>query len=314
MERGKPNGPVPLAESRLARHASAGNGNYDRSWSRRLAKTNTGTTTNSHTGKKEKVYTMIGRTTLATLAGLLAVSIAATQVAAEEAANSSPEAISLFDGETLDGWVVKCRPKDNDKRGYWKAVDGTITADVPPGSDHNYIWLLTEREFDDFELTLKVQSYSTSQGNSGIQVRSRYDDQAGWLDGPQVDIHPPGPWRTGFIYDETRGAQVWLWPDVGAPQNARPEHAPQGWQWRQADDPDHPDAWNTMRIVCRRTRIQTFVNGVAVADYDGRGRLDDQAHHRRNVGMRGHIGLQIHPGGSLLLRFKDLQLRPLPKE
>ena len=123
---------------------------------------------------------------------------------------------SLFNGKNLDGWVVKCLPQDNDKRGYWKVVDGTITAETPPDSKHNYIWLLTEKEYGDFELRMKVQTYASSTGNSGIQVRSRYDDEAGWLDGPQVDINPPGPWRCGFIYDETREAKVWLWPDVGS--------------------------------------------------------------------------------------------------
>jgi hypothetical protein len=29
------------------------------------------------------------------------------------------------------------------------------------------------------------------------------------------------------------------------------------------------------------------------------------------VGLTGHIALQIHPGGTLKIRFKDLLLRPL---
>jgi hypothetical protein len=216
--------------------------------------------------------------------------------------------MSLFNGKSLDGWVVKCRPADKDKVGYWKVVNGTISAETPRGSKHHYIWLLTEKEYGDFELRLKVQTYSTTTGNSGVQVRSRYDDKAGWLDGPQVDLNPPGPWRNGFIYDETRGAQVWLWPDVGPPANARPEHAPKGWNWKHADK---EDVWNEIRIVCRGTRIKTVVNGVTVADYDGKGRLDDEAHRTRKVGIKGHIGLQIHPGNELLIRFKDVQARRL---
>jgi hypothetical protein len=220
------------------------------------------------------------------------------------------EPIPLFDGKSLDGWIVKCQPKDNDKRGYWKVVDGTITAETPPGSKHNYIWLLTEKEYDDFDLRLKVQTYSATTGNSGVQVRSRYDDAAGWLDGPQVDIHPPSPWRCGFLYDETREAKIWLWPDVGRPANAKPEHAPAGWKWRHADG---EDAWNDVRIICRGPHIKTIINGVTIADYDGRGRLDDEAHRRRNVGLKGHIALQIHPGKQLLIRFKDIELRSLEK-
>ena len=227
---------------------------------------------------------------------------------AVETSGAEPGWTSLFNGRNLDGWLIKCRPDDEDKIGYWKVVDGTITAETPPGSKHHYIWLLTDKEFDDFELRLKVQTYSDTTGNSGIQVRSRYDDEAGWLDGPQVDIHPPGPWRCGFIYDETREAKVWLWPDVGRPANAKPEHAPEGGKWFHADA---KDVWNEVRIVCQGMQIKTIVNGLTVADYDGSGRLDDEAHRNHNVGMKGHIGLQIHPGNQLLIRFKDIDVREL---
>ena len=230
------------------------------------------------------------------IAQAIAIAVAVWQSVAT--ADDSPW-INLFNGRSLDGWVVKCRPEDRDKIGYWKAVNGTITAETPPGSKHNYIWLLTEKEFGDFELRLKVQTYSTTPGNSGVQVRSRYDDAAAYLDdAPQVDINPPGTWRCGFIYDETREARVWLWPDVGKPANAKPEHAPKDMQWFHADN---QDAWNDVCIVCQGTKIKTIVNGVTVADYDGKGRLDDEAHRSHNVGMKGHIGLQIHPGKELLM-------------
>lgn len=215
--------------------------------------------------------------------------------------------IDLFNGKNLDGWVVKCRPGDNDKD-YWKAVDGTITATVPKGSDHHYVWLLSEREFGDFELRLKVQTFKGSTGNSGVQVRSRYDDEAHWLDGPQVDIHPPGPWRSGFIYDETRGAQIWLSPITGKPSMAKPEHARKGWNWKHAADSDE---WNDIQIICKGSKIMTIVNGVTVCDYDGTGRLDDAYHRARKVGLNGHIGLQIHPGGTMRIRFKDIQVKSI---
>ena len=96
------------------------------------------------------------------------------------------------------------------------------------------------------------------------------------------------------------------WPDVGRPANAKPEHAPKGWKWLHADD---RDVWNDVQIVCRGSRIKTVINGVTFADYDGSGRLDDEAHQNRNVGMKGHIGLQIHPGKQLLIRFTAGNLR-----
>jgi hypothetical protein len=215
---------------------------------------------------------------------------------------------SLFDGQSLDGWSIKCRPEDSQKRGYWRVEQGTITARGASKTKHNYIWLLTDQEFGDFELRMKIQTYSTSAGNSGVQVRSRYDDEALWLDGPQVDINPGGPWRCGFIYDETREVKAWLWPDVGGPANAQPDHAPTGWKWYHADE---KDVWNDIQIICNGTHIETIVNGVTVADYDGSGRLNDAAHQAHNVGLVGHVGLQIHPGKTVLIRFKDIAIRPL---
>lgn len=213
----------------------------------------------------------------------------------------------LFDGHTLNGWEVKCKRQDRDKK-YWTVENEAITARVPQGSRHHYIWLMAVDEYDDFELKLKVQTYADSKGNSGIQVRSRYDDEAGWLDGPQVDINPRGPWRNGFIYDETREVKQWISPITGPPSKAKPHHAPEGWKWFHAD---REDAWNDVHIICRGAKIKTVINGVTVVDYDGAGVLDDEAHRARDVGMKGHILLQIHPGGPLLIRFKDIMLKAI---
>lgn len=155
-------------------------------------------------------------------------------------------------------------------------------------------------------MKLKIQSSASRPGNSGVQVRSRYDDEAGWLDGPQLDINPPGPWRNGFIYDETRGVKSWITPIVGPPSMAKPEHAVEGWTWEHGDE---ADAWNDMHIICRGTRIKAVINGVTVTDYDGAGILDDETHRKHNVGMKGHICLQIHPGGEMRIRFKELRVR-----
>lgn len=215
--------------------------------------------------------------------------------------------VSLFDGKSLSGWMIRCLPKDVDKQ-YWKVVDGAIVADVPAESDHNYIWLLTDREYADFELRLKVQSFAAAESNSGVQVRSRYDEAEGWLDGPQVDINPPGGWRSGFIYDETRTVKQWISPIQGKPGAATIDDAIEGWIWQHGDD---ADLWNDITIICQGTRIQTIVNGVTITDYDGTGVLDDADHARLNVGMTGHIGLQIHPGGQGKIRFKDVRIKEL---
>ena len=209
---------------------------------------------------------------------------------------------TLFDGKTLNGWVVKAKPEDA-ARGFWSVKDGAITADSLGRKDHDYVWLMNEREFGDFELELEVLGFKESPGNSGVQVRSRYDDEARWLDGPQADVHPPAPWRTGLIYDETRGAKRWIFPSL-KDWNIDESHAVKGWKW-------NVEGWNKLRVVCDGTRIRTWVNGVPIADLDGKGLLDDEAHKARNAGLRGHIALQLHTRDELKIQYRGIRIRKL---
>ncbi len=218
------------------------------------------------------------------------------------AESADPQWTKLFDGKTLNGWHVQCVPADRDKT-FWNVQDGAIVCDSMDSTDHDYVWLLTDQEYDDFELRMKVRSYADSPGNSGIQVRSRYDDQAQWLDGPQVDIHPPGGWRSGLIYDETRGHKRWIFPSLES-WAIKPAQGPTQWKWNR-------DGWNDVYIRCQGTRILTKINGLTIADYDGDGVLDDQWHEKYNVGMKGHIALQLHRSDRLLIAFKDIYLRSL---
>lgn len=215
--------------------------------------------------------------------------------------------IPLFDGKTLSGWHVSAKPEDRDK-GFWQVRDRTITCDSRGRKTHNYVWLVNEGEYGDFELRLQVRGFRDSTGNSGVQVRSRYDEQALWMNGPQIDVHPSGPWRTGLIYDETRETRRWIFPSM---KDARLDasYAPKGWKWRYADE---GDGWNTLRIVCRGTKIQTWVNGVPAADFEGEGVLNDEAHRSHDVGLKGHVALQLHTGDDLFIQYKEIAIRPLP--
>ncbi len=213
--------------------------------------------------------------------------------------------LSLFNGSDLSGWVVKCKPQDVAKR-FWRVDSGTILADTLEHSGHDYVWLLSEREYADFVLRLKFQAYRTSPGNSGVQVRSRYDEEEGWLDGPQVDIHPPGPWRTGMVWDETRGNQRWIFPDIPAAEWVNESMSVPKRVFRFHDQ---GDGWNALEITARGTHIKSVLNGVQITDCDGAGILDDAIHRDRNVGIVGHIALQIHKGDQLRIRFKDIEIR-----
>jgi len=214
--------------------------------------------------------------------------------------------ISLFDGKTLSGWQVAARPEDRGKT-FWKVQEGALTCDSRGRKDHHYVWLVSDKEYGDFELRVKIRGFRDSSGNSGVQVRSRYDKEAFWLDGPQVDVHPPAPWRTGLIYDETRGTQRWIFPSL-ADWKIDASHAPKGWSWKYAEE---GDGWNDLHMVCRGANIATSLNGVPAANLEGEGILNDEAHRKRNVGMRGHLALQLHVGDELFIQYKDIRIRPL---
>ncbi|UCG47927.1 MAG: DUF1080 domain-containing protein [Phycisphaerales bacterium] len=216
---------------------------------------------------------------------------------------------NLFNGSDLGGWTVKCKPADRDKE-FWRADDGAILADSMAGKGHDYVWLVSDRQYSDFILHLRFQAFRDSPGNSGVQIRSRYDDRAGWLDGPQIDINPPGPWRTGMIWDETRGSGRWLWPAVPKGQWVNESMAnPELLFYFSDEEP----AWNDLEITAIGTKITAVLNGAKITDYDGAGVLDDEVHQRRNVGMTGHIALQIHRGDRLKIRFKDIYIRDLSR-
>jgi len=215
--------------------------------------------------------------------------------------------VTLFNGKDLTGWTVKCVPADSDEQ-FWRVEDGTILADSMGRKEHDYVWLLTHRQYRDFILRLRFQVYRDSPGNSGVQIRSRYDDRAGWLDGPQVDINPPGPWRTGMIWDETRGVKRWLYPDVPKGQWVDPSMANPDLVFYYSDE---GPGWNDLEITAVGTRLTGHLNGIKVMDYNGNGVLDDEVHKTRNVGMMGHIALQIHRNDELRIRFKDIHIRDL---
>lgn len=62
------------------------------------------------------------------------------------------------------------------------------------------------------------------------------------------------------------------------------------------------DGWNTYEILAVGSKVRTAINGHVCVD------LDDP-----NGARQGMIGLQMHAGGPLEVRFKELQVELNPK-
>jgi hypothetical protein len=164
-------------------------------------------------------------------------------------------------------------------------------------------------EYTDFILKLRFAAFKDSPGNSGVQVRSRYDHDSLWLDGPQVDIHPPGPWRTGMVWDETRGNARWLYPDVPQGEWVNAEMRREDFKFHYSTDEQL--VWNELEIRVDGLNIASWLNGVQMTDLKGEGILNDPVHRQYNVGEKGYISLQLHTGDELKMYYKDIYIKEL---
>ena len=119
--------------------------------------------------------------------------------------------------------------------------------------------------------------------NSGIQVRSQRIANHHEMIGYQADA-AKNYW--GKIYDESRRRKV-ISKVLDPEALAKAVKA---------------DGWNHYRILCEGPRIRMWLNDVACADYTEKD---------ARIPLEGHIGLQVHGGGTLTVRFKEITVREL---
>lgn len=220
---------------------------------------------------------------------------------------SQNDFVPIFNGENLDGWVEKKTLRDRNYI-FFRAIDGTLMANSLNNPEHNHAWLYSEKEYGDFELKFQFRAFKTSAGNSGLQFRSRYDDETNRMNGLELDIDSEETWRTGMIWDETEGVQRWICPNI--PKNAWVNESMQRktFIFYFAEETNQ---WNVMRIICQGTTIEAWLNGVKITNYRGVGTLNDETHRQLNVGMKGHIAIQIHEKDALILQFKEMYIKEL---
>ena len=211
------------------------------------------------------------------------------------AARPGGEEVTLFDGETLAGWTGE--------DGLWsvETVENVPTiVGVSEGLDHN-TFLTTDRTFADFDLTFEMK-LTPNEANSGIQFRSERlagedaEEDAGEAGGHGV---APGPDSEMRGYQADAGASWWgklyeenargmLYPAAGRPEQ------------KDAGAAVKPGGWNVYRIRAEGDRIRTWLNGAPSVD------LVDPAGRKE-----GLIGLQMHSGGPMTVRFRRFVMRTL---
>jgi hypothetical protein len=197
---------------------------------------------------------------------------------------------SLFDGKTLNGWVVKGGTAS------YRVEDGMIVGKTVEGSKNTF--LSTARDYSDFIFEADV--LCDKELNSGFQIRShvyakdtpqpsqpKRIREKGEIYGYQCEISTADKCVSGNFWDEGRWTK-W-WDDL-----ARKPGACAAFKDGQ---------WNHYRIVAQGDRIRSWVNGVPCADF------------RDPLDASGFIGLQVHSikagSGPFQVRWKSIAIREL---
>lgn len=180
--------------------------------------------------------------------------------------------VSLFNGKDLAGWK-----NNGDEK--WTVENATIYCE---STANKYGYLTTEKPYKNFDLRLKFKP--EGEGNSGVFIRSKItgtDPEHGPdIEGLQVEVDPSAGKHTGGIY----------------------ESGGRGWVALPTEDGEKalkPGDWNDLEISAHRNHIVTKVNGKKIVD------LTDP-HQKFDEGV---IGLQIHTGGGVKMRWKDISIR-----
>ncbi len=179
-----------------------------------------------------------------------------------------PQGEILFNGENLDGWIIHGTEK-------WYVEDGLLACESGP--DKGYGYLSTEKEYDDFELTLDFKQQAN--GNSGVFFRSTFEGTkvTGW----QVEVAPPDH-DTGGIYESYGRGWLIQIPD-------------------EKEDILKMGEWNTLKIRVVGGEVTTWLNGTQMAN------LNDE----KIAQGKGAIALQIHDGGGIKVYWRNLRVTEL---
>jgi putative membrane-bound dehydrogenase-like protein len=151
----------------------------------------------------------------------------------------------------------------------WRVEEGEIVG-KSPGLKRNE-FLRSHMLAGDFKLSVQVK-LTPNKENSGIQFRSEVLPN-GDVKGYQADIGA-GWW--GKLYEEHGRGLLWS---------------------KSGETFVKMDGWNRYEIEANGSKIRTWINGQLCVD------LDDPSGARRGI-----FALQLHSGGPLEVRFKDLRL------
>ena len=182
---------------------------------------------------------------------------------------------ALFNGKDLAGWKATGDTK------VWGAEKGLLYVSGSGGG-----WLLTEKEYGDFELRFEYKM--SKHSNSGVALRTPFVGDPAYK-GMEIQLIDDLNWK---------GLQSWQ--HTGSIYNVVPA--------KKVANKDIGE-WNTMRIVAKGPKIRVENNGEVLVDAN----LEDyvKEHGKKHPGIlrdKGHIGFQSY---NTRVEFRNIFLKPL---
>ncbi len=157
----------------------------------------------------------------------------------------------------------------------WYVSKGELICESGP--DKKYGYLSTNKKYKNFVIRLKFRQ--EANGNSGVFIRSGIEGTkiSGW----QVEVAPLNM-HTGGIYESY--GRGWL-------IQPKPED----------EKMLKPGEWNQLNIQVINDEVTTWLNGRQMVYFKD-----------EKIGKgEGFIALQIHDGGGIKVRWKDIEVKEL---
>lgn len=211
--------------------------------------------------------------------GILFVVLVLTACGTSQRAGSKDDKgwISLFDGQTLNGWTVGTNASS------FSVEDGCIKVNGPKAHLY-YNGPVENHNFTNFEFKTKVKTMPNS--NSGIYIHTHYQETSWPLTGYEIQVNNTHrDWKkTGSLYDVQEVIEQYV----------------------------QDGEWFTEYIKVEGKRIIVKINDIVVIDYtEPENPKREPGERQDRVLTSGTFAFQAHDPNSIVY-FKDVMVRPLP--